>query len=278
MLKSGRLWLSHLSLSNDSMEGEWFLRKMAEEIDDMMVPEISGGYILDFSRSLLREVHSCGFCLSEQGDVLSQWRGYADDGQGVCIGFQVEDIMNLINSETMMHEESIDLIKVEYSEEEQRKESRNIIYSVIDLLKTLNQRDIQRSKNYKISREKDLFADLVSMETESDKTIYRIQDKLSVISTLLYKYKNPAFFQEQEWRILFSSRSTNSERFSYRSSGNRIISYFEVDAKSLFEEGIASVTAGPKNITPESTISGLLKAHGIRSDRVAISRSSATYR
>lgn len=28
-----------------------------------------------------------GFCLSEEEDLLSQWRGYADDGQGVAIGF-----------------------------------------------------------------------------------------------------------------------------------------------------------------------------------------------
>lgn len=28
-----------------------------------------------------------GFCLSEKPDLLSQWRGYADDGQGLSIGF-----------------------------------------------------------------------------------------------------------------------------------------------------------------------------------------------
>ena len=26
-------------------------------------------------------------CFSEMPDVLSQWRGYADDGKGCCIGF-----------------------------------------------------------------------------------------------------------------------------------------------------------------------------------------------
>lgn len=28
-----------------------------------------------------------GFCMSEQPDILSQWRGYADDGKGFSVGF-----------------------------------------------------------------------------------------------------------------------------------------------------------------------------------------------
>lgn len=28
-----------------------------------------------------------GFCFSEDGDLLSQWRGYASDATGIAIGF-----------------------------------------------------------------------------------------------------------------------------------------------------------------------------------------------
>ena len=30
-----------------------------------------------------------GFCLSEEGDLLGQWRGYADNAAGYSIGFSV---------------------------------------------------------------------------------------------------------------------------------------------------------------------------------------------
>lgn len=33
-----------------------------------------------------------GFCLSVKRDMLSQWRGYADDGMGFAIGFKKEAI------------------------------------------------------------------------------------------------------------------------------------------------------------------------------------------
>ena len=35
-------------------------------------------------------------CFSESDDYLAQWRGYADNGRGVAIGFDVETIERLI--------------------------------------------------------------------------------------------------------------------------------------------------------------------------------------
>ncbi|MCW5297735.1 DUF2971 domain-containing protein [Herbaspirillum lusitanum] len=36
-----------------------------------------------------------GFCLSAEGDLLSQWRGYAQDGAGVAIGFSGEYLRSM---------------------------------------------------------------------------------------------------------------------------------------------------------------------------------------
>ena len=40
-------------------------------------------------------VDGLGFCLSKKGDLLSQWRGYADDAFGVSIGFEKDYLKKL---------------------------------------------------------------------------------------------------------------------------------------------------------------------------------------
>lgn len=40
-------------------------------------------------------------CLSEEGDLLSQWRGYADDGRGMCLGFNVHELLEFTDASTI---------------------------------------------------------------------------------------------------------------------------------------------------------------------------------
>lgn len=56
------------------------------------------------------------FCLSEEADLLSQWRGYADDGRGVCIGFKKEALELYLK--TKVENNSITLNKVLYSDDD----------------------------------------------------------------------------------------------------------------------------------------------------------------
>ena len=47
-------------------------------------------------------------CLSEEGDLLSQWRGYANDGKGCSIGFNMEKLQEFCdNSEGVFKLEKI---------------------------------------------------------------------------------------------------------------------------------------------------------------------------
>ncbi|MDP2064189.1 MAG: DUF2971 domain-containing protein, partial [Phaeovulum sp.] len=39
-----------------------------------------------------------GFCLSEESDLLSQWRGYAQDGAGFSVSFSVEKLKHIIDA------------------------------------------------------------------------------------------------------------------------------------------------------------------------------------
>jgi hypothetical protein len=72
IVQSHSLWLSALSLSKDALDQDT-IRRLQDSI---------GG--------LKQIIEGLGFCLSEDGDLLSQWRGYASDATGVAIGFSTE--------------------------------------------------------------------------------------------------------------------------------------------------------------------------------------------
>src|SRR3954470_9187707 len=83
------LWLSDIAKMNDAKERLWisevFQRiwgaraKAGEGVSE------AGHYFYDFQLDTT-PVFIC--CFSEDGDLLSQWRAYTDDGRGVAIGFR----------------------------------------------------------------------------------------------------------------------------------------------------------------------------------------------
>jgi len=85
ILKSKSLWLSSLSLSNDKIEGQWFYKIFTKALKKAGHDEQVGQKLK--TRSEQARVDMFGLCLSEDKDLLSQWRGYAAGGAGVSIGF-----------------------------------------------------------------------------------------------------------------------------------------------------------------------------------------------
>lgn len=82
------LRLSDIRLSNDAKEGrrayDRFLEKaMNRKLPLQIIDHIRrGGEVYNQNHCIL------AFCASENDDMLSQWRGYADDGYGFCLGLE----------------------------------------------------------------------------------------------------------------------------------------------------------------------------------------------
>jgi hypothetical protein len=106
IVHSRQLWASDLQHTNDSRElihGLTLgLRALATADIDRLDPEKRAVQEPIFARRRelmlpMRDdpprVYACSF--SERCDSLSQWRGYANDGTGVCIGFSVERLQEL---------------------------------------------------------------------------------------------------------------------------------------------------------------------------------------
>jgi hypothetical protein len=100
IIESRQVRLSSLALGNDWMEGRTSFRALRELLPgkDMKLSEHMRliSVLAGFEETQL--VYGLGFCLSAEGDLLSQWRGYAQDGSGVAIGFRRAYLEDLVEA------------------------------------------------------------------------------------------------------------------------------------------------------------------------------------
>ena len=126
IMKNKSIWVSDIERSNDFLElvalRQLFSQHINADFNEIIEKNRISDENLDLVNGLwtLREdfmaklstayTRTFAFCLSEKGDLLSQWRGYADDGTGVAIGFNLDFFKNL-NKKT---EESIIPIIIDF--------------------------------------------------------------------------------------------------------------------------------------------------------------------
>jgi len=96
IVESRTIWLSLLTLSNDTLEG----RHVRSVVDALLQGSEYRMQILDAIEAVSEGFTAVGFCLSKKGNLLSQWRGYADDARGVAIGFNENVLENICNNES----------------------------------------------------------------------------------------------------------------------------------------------------------------------------------
>jgi hypothetical protein len=122
IIQNRAIWLSSLSLSNDTMEGVW-LRKLLADVclEETPLEPWDMSSAVDQVAALNTLADGLGFCLSENGDMLSQWRGYAADATGICIGFSPVYFRELDNKYKTDKQPRFTLTKVEYDLSEQKK-------------------------------------------------------------------------------------------------------------------------------------------------------------
>jgi hypothetical protein len=210
-----------------------------------------------------------GFCLSEVGDLLSQWRGYADDGQGFSIGFSKE-YLEMLSADRDKVKPWFKLHKVIYNAEEQDRE----IKLVLDEIKT----DIESGK-LKIPVQRAILIPNESKSPEDEEygiSIKKLIIKLFPSITSMFAWKNEAFSEEREWRLVSFMVRIPPDDCLIRADRNRLIPYRQFELKKLSETMISEVIIGPKNITPIEIVESLLKMNGFND--VKVFRSKASYR
>lgn len=247
---------------NDSMEMHWGYSiwiKVANEL------------ISDFGREFIDAIDKIinisgtkslvlASCFSLEGDVLSQWRAYAEDATGYCLGFSAENLLQL----------DVRALRVEYNEERQVKELKSIIKSLYEV-------------------EQELALD--------DKYGKDFTNACIRIAYDLAAYKNPAFQEEQEIRLVhllnfqesndslklidsggtYFGKKEEPNKVKFLMSQNMPKTYIDIDFSNTNQVNpIKKVIIGPKNGVLKTAISIYLETLGVGSVRVE--KSSASYR
>lgn len=221
---------------NDSMEGQQFfslLRGHASKPNEEKIENI---------RQCLDSVEAFVTCFCSEGDLLSQWRGYAGNGTGVSIGFRKKDITDAI-----------------------RGSHEALLYTVV-YADSLN--DLPQDRTNTVN---DFFT---NSGTPNEKAIHTFAKERWAI-------KPKGFSEEKESRLIVTVKSCAdvllpSEpwlQVGYMAVGSEVREFcdFKFDLKS-----IQSIVLGPNNRTDESVLERYIKSLGLND--VKIIRSASSYR
>lgn len=309
IIENQTFWLSDLHFMNDSSEEALFLEALA---DVMMIMRdglseetkkhleknrFMDEYFTNIKYKYKNIVYIC--CFTEgKNDDLSQWRGYADDGQGLCIGFKKESIKELSRYETISrvvkesdnieNKSNVSISKVftqsaiNYADKEQiitelknkiaplvekydnvDKKRRNSSYSDVEFTqdlyrKTFNYKAFYKNKSFESERE----YRICFFDSLHEGALGVVDDSLMKHMQAKYKFKNGVEISELKFRI---GRGT-------------LIPYREMKfTMEYFKKMLASITIGPKNPMSIEDVKYFLVSNGFDTSNIEIQKSESTY-
>lgn len=289
------IWLSDIRRSNDSMELKWIMGQCQEYMLKAWVEyartvqkergmDIITTEHFDFFQKLYNlaekydaedDTKNWVFCLSQKKDDLGQWRGYADDGQGISIGFNSATLKKINYIGDKIRSSSVDLKfeQVRYS----KKEIDHLFLDLAGLSK-------------------------INVNMSPDEVIEYIKRALGFSYMFAPFYKNDKFKDEKEWRIVYSmyfedlekghkpgvaneqnvySDVFTLEKYAFTQKGITLVSYLEMGLPQI-KRAIHSITIGPKACVSAMDIRLYLMSIGLLENiddtSIKIEQSNISYR
>ncbi len=265
IIQNASLWVSDIRKSNDELECIYGRDLIKNRIEKEIVADAEAmhawtmGYEMnpDLYDSMLTYVA----CFSEKEDCLSQWRGYADDGKGMAIGFDKKVLEQL----SKLRKFNLHFAKVIYDKNEQERYVEQVVK---ENLKRMEETEVGHA----------------ALELNSN---YRMEFSL---------YKHPSFEEEEEWRLVLNSKPYGREMkvgnitFSepkYRVANGKLISYRELCFSNIKETFVKEIWIGPKADVELRDIMQVLERYQYYNNTengyslkepILITRSSSSYR
>ena len=285
IIQNQTFWLSDLHYMNDSAEESLFLDALSDimrKFRDGLSKETKeylekNKEMNDFFSKVEYYFKSFAYicCFSdEENDDLSQWRGYASDGTGLCIGFKKDKIQSL--KDLCLKQGKINYLDKDKIMEELEEKISTIIKDFDDNKMSLEAEEIDASFIYKLV---DMaFYDKVFYKNKSFKSEkeYRICF-FDVIHEYFIDKENEMLMDKMQKKYTFQNETTLSE-VRFREGRGAFIPYREMKfTKEFFKEMLSSVTIGPKNPMSENDVRFFLLANGFDTKNIKVLKSKSTY-
>lgn len=290
ILTTKNIRLSDIQKSNDYRELSLFFPEILDYLEELYYKNpfsfrFEGKFnkqafskLIDVSYDYWRQSFSSGdfsnfvLCFSEAADSLSQWRGYADNGKGCCMGFSKDALEEYCLSTNGV----LQLKQVSYLEEEGidnviRRSAKDILQSLKGLHRWIVS---EMTKN--------------NMDPDTDGLLrYNFNGMLESTFIDSLQYKSFAFREEREWRIFFTQPAYKKpewlcnkleqpiggpndfsetvaflqDKIDFHPTMDDLIPYCKIGFKEFDEIPIGSIWLGPKNKIRISDMNLFLKKH-----------------
>lgn len=245
IIQSRKIRLSARWHLNDPREGEDFAKFLNEYVAAKCADEEKAKMAMDS----LDRLHFYVACFSEHGDLLSQWRAYAQDGEGMSIGFDRKYLFKCLATQSEMV-----VRPVEYADSLKDLDSNGEAYTAFSTI-------------------------LKHGTAPGDKV-------LQTLAKIRWAIKRKAYQEEKEYRLIFTSASPTSitaplgkttVKRQFFGAKTEVRDYIEVEFDAAdWALLISEVIIGPKNRTDLAVLQDFLGANGLPNTKVNIS--TAHYR
>ncbi|MGH6859782.1 MAG: DUF2971 domain-containing protein [Phyllobacterium sp.] len=271
IIETRTIRLSSMRLSNDAMEGRWSLDMFRKLCVEKAMHPFHMNLLFSFLDDMPALLDGLAFCFSAHGDMLSQWRGYADDGFGFSIGFSKAKL-DVWKKAVATPERGITLLPVSYSMDHNRKHLEEKYSEIYEKLKMLPvpslYAPIETAPRY-------------NFDTDPGSNYAVWNEAVAIAEKLagtLYFFKNPAFSEEAEWRFLTHLAIKRGDKFEVHATHAALKPFlpFPLADAGADVDLIEQVILGPKNTTPIPIVEAFLTQKGFKN--ICVTPSTATYR
>ena len=252
ILNNRTIRVSDLSKMNDHKEMAWGLDAISLSLQDQnsKLGEKYCSIVSNMLRMARAESRYLTACFSTKPDILSQWRAYANDGEGFCVGFSTAEIEKVTGR------------------------FGSVIYDQKAQNQILTEKLIKGSLLWHQCKEED----------REELALYVVARLLGFACLM----KNPAFSEEKEVRftrgliyrekpdsfVISSPGGVGSIDVKFHFRGGTIVPYADISFGT--QNPISHVVMGPKNTNSEADVKAFLSYSG--HPKVKVTRSSASYR
>jgi len=265
ILESGKLWFTERAHLNDPIEIQHGLRiahrlfEQAAGLRSAAIPREAASHLKGEHDFGLATYGFWIFSLSFNGNDLAQWRAYADDGRGVCLGFSVQnfDMVELAN--LIPNRPNSLRFPVSYDDANLRR--RMQVY--VDLsLTLLEEVDLPTRPDYYEPYGRALLY---------ERDCFRLLNHGFYANSLLHKHS--AYSHEQEYRLLVSGIRDPISRCSFHHVRHRkgeIVGYLDLPIPRWKQPGVLThIRLGPA--APErlnDQIATVLRTFGLPTPKI----------
>jgi Protein of unknown function (DUF2971) len=249
IMESKSVWASEIRYLNDAEEFKYAADKVRSLLNLEVEKATSNslkrliplfGSVLDDVFGEAKSPGTCIFSLSEEGDLLSQWRGYCPPEGGIAMGLKATALKQLLAAS---NSPPLCLLRCIYDDVHHEALLKPVLDSLIS---ELDERVIKAES-----------------QEAHDKAIIRAAFIFTVrfvwIASII---KNGAFKEEKEWRIV--SRCSD-EHLKFRAGRSMLIPYYPLSLESdsvSFPISKLIVGPSPHQKLSQNSLTGYLKQQG----------------